>query len=362
RDSFLLSLATMSAATVAMGCLPTYAQAGAAATVAFVALRCVQGFCLGGELPGAITYAVEVVPERRATLACGIVFGCVSSGVLLATGVSSLVHWLLPPDAVEAYGWRLGFLIGGLLGIVSWGLRRSMEESPAFLRMRQRRQLAGLDGRGPLAELFARHRGRILVGVGATCVVAAFNGLLFAHMPAYLARTLGYGGREIATALNVASAATAVALVVATWIADIVPRRAVYGLGCLVIAAGALPAYGALVGKDLPLPTLFLLIGLAAMFTHGTFAAILADLFPTEVRFSGVAFSMNISSVIFSGLGPLAATWLIATTGRPDAPAYLVIGSALIALASLVLGRRIGGEIGPERAPDARPAEGIAPA
>lgn len=74
----MLSLAVMSLATTAMGLLPTYAQWGPAATVLFVLMRLVQGFRVGGELPGAITYVTEVVPPRRATLACGLVFGCIA--------------------------------------------------------------------------------------------------------------------------------------------------------------------------------------------------------------------------------------------------------------------------------------------
>ncbi len=113
RESFMLSLATMSLATIAMGLLPGYASIGAWASAGFVLLRVVQGFCLGGELPGAITYAVEVVPVRHATLACGVVFGCVSAGVLLATGVSALLHAILPAELMEGWGWRIAFLIGG---------------------------------------------------------------------------------------------------------------------------------------------------------------------------------------------------------------------------------------------------------
>jgi MFS family permease len=236
---------------------------------------------------------------------------------------------------MEGWGWRLAFFIGGLLGIGSWALRRSLEESPAFLRMRVRLAQAKAVGgteRGPLAELFREHSGRIAIGIGATAIVGVFNGLLFAQMPAYLGRTLQYPAASIAAAINIAVAAMSVSLVVATWVGDMVPRRYVFRTGCVALAVGAVPAYGAIVDHGLPLPMLFLLIGLSACFTHGTFAAILADLFPTRVRFSGVAFTLNVGAVIFSGLVPLAATWLIAATGRNDAPAFLIIGAALLAL------------------------------
>jgi MHS family proline/betaine transporter-like MFS transporter len=349
RHSFLLSLAIMSMATIGMGLVPSYATGGVGSTVVFIALRLVQGFCLGGELPGAITYAVEVVPQRRATLACGLVFGCVSAGVLVATAVNLVLSSTLSAEAMQDWGWRVAFFIGGLLGVGSWMLRRALEESPAFLRMRRRlteETAAGRGQRGPLAELFVRHWQRIVVGICATCIVAAFNGLLFAHMGAYLGRSLNYPPSSIGAALNISSAAISISLVVACWIADMVPRRLVFQLGCLAIALGAFPAYSAMVDKSMPLPMLFFWIGLGACATHGTFAAILADLFPTRVRFSGVAFSLNIGAVVFSGIGPLFATWLIGATGQLTSPAFILVGSATLSFFAAFLLPRYSGQIG----------------
>jgi MFS family permease len=354
RHSFLLSLFVMSACTVAMGLMPTYGQWGAIATILFVALRFVQGLCLGGELPGALTYAVESVPRHRATLACGLVFGCVSSGVLLATGVSTLLHGMLTPEEMTSYGWRIAFILGGALGFLSYFLRRSLVESPDFLRMQERltqMRASGVRTRGPLAELFAEHRKRILVGIGATGAVAAFNGLLFAHMGGYLVRSVGYPPPEVASAINIAVAVTSVTLVIATWVADIVPRRHVYRLGTVVLALGAIPAYAMIVGREMPLPLLFGLIGLSACFTHGTFAAILADLFPTSVRFSGVAFSMNLGAVIFSAIGPLVATWLIGATGNLTAPAWVLIAAALLAFGCTFLLKGLEGQLAAQEEP-----------
>jgi MFS family permease len=311
-------------------------------------LRLLQGFSLGGELAGAITYVVEIAPKKRITFACGIIFGCVSSGVLLATSVSALLHAVLDANQMQQYGWRIAFLIGGLLGFVSWIVRQSLEESPEFLRMKR---TAASHGRGPLATLLSGHWIQVLVAMGATCVVATFNGLLFAHMPAYLARTLGYPGPEIALGLNIASGVTALSLVAATYVADLVPRRLVFRVGCVVIGLGALPAYKALAAHQLPLATIFLLIGLSAACTHGTFAAILADLFPTPIRFSGVALALNVGAVIFSGLAPLLATWLIEYTGAQDAPGYLVLGSACLAFATSFALKPLEGEIDGTRRP-----------
>lgn len=347
RGSFLLSLGAMSAATAAMGLVPGYATGGLASTVIFVLLRLVQGFCLGGELPAAITYVVEVAPRRHAALACGLVFGCVSAGVLLATGVSQALHLLLGSAGMVTWGWRVAFLTGGLLGGVSWLLRRSLEESPAFLRMkaRLRRDTPSGSAAGPLTKLMQAHRARLLAGVVATGVVPTFNGLLFAHMGGYLVRLLSYPPASVAAGLNIAAAATAITLVIACLVADRWSPLGMFRIGCAMLALGAVPAYLALVAHELPLGIMFLLIGLSACFTHGTFAFLLADLFPTEVRLSGVALAMNLGAVVFSALGPLLAGMLILWTGWLAVPGTLVAAAAVLALGASVVLPGLSGQL-----------------
>src|SRR4029453_16720288 len=104
RRVFLWSIFVMSGATLGMGLVPSYAQWGVAASVLMVVLRLIQGFCLGGELPGALTYVVETAP-RMAPLVCGVVFACVTMGVAVAAGVSLTVRSLLDPAMAPLYPW-----------------------------------------------------------------------------------------------------------------------------------------------------------------------------------------------------------------------------------------------------------------
>ncbi len=138
RRSFMASLLIMTGVTLAMAVVPSYAAIGLAAPLIFTALRFIQGLCVGGEMPGALTYVVETAP-RRAGLACGIVIFCANTGVFLGTSISALLHGVLAPAAMEDYGWRIAFAVGGLLGAISVVLRRALEETPAFRSMRQRR-------------------------------------------------------------------------------------------------------------------------------------------------------------------------------------------------------------------------------
>src|SRR6476659_3979228 len=125
RRVFLISIFVMSGATLGMGLVPSFATWGPAASVLMVVLRLIQGFCLGGELPGALTYVVETAPQQ-APLVCGVVFSCVTLGVVAATGVSLAVRTWLPSASVGTFGWRVAFLLGGLGGVLSFALRRSL--------------------------------------------------------------------------------------------------------------------------------------------------------------------------------------------------------------------------------------------
>ena len=325
RRVFLLSLAIMSLATLGMGLVPTYAAWGAAASALMVALRLTQGFSLGGELPGALTYVVETAP-RRAPFVCGIVFSCVTLGVAVATGVSLLLRTVLPPALVGVYGWRLAFVIGGLGGVLSFVLRRSLEESPEFARMKQ------LAARRPFWELLQNHASVVVVGVSLLAGTAAFNGLFFSHMAAYMTGVLGYDARFTVFAQTTAVVVHAISILVVGRLADRVSPRLLLRTGAGTIALLAFPFYIALAGHLVSATILLVAAGIVASLLNGTFAVLLTDLFPTRLRFTGVALAFNIAFTIFSGTAPLVATSLIRMTDATTSPALLMIVCGAITL------------------------------
>jgi MFS family permease len=333
---FVGSALVVSLVTLAMGMLPTYAQIGAAAPLLLLGLRLAQGFCLGGELPGAITYVVETVP-RRASLVCGVMFACVNAGVLLATLVRLGVQEMLPADAAADWGWRFGFLLGGALGLVGFRLRRALIETPAFARLE--RTVARL----PLREVLAAYPKPTLVGVATVAATAGFTGLFFVHMPGYLVRVLHHDPSDVAIAQNVAIAVTSFALVAVGWIGDRVPRQRLIAAGAALLLFGSWPCYRALASETAPLAALLVLAALGASLTAAVFATAVADLFPTRVRFSGVATCYNLSFTLFSGTAPLLATAATAITGLPAAPALVMAGCAALTLfGSLWIERHAG--------------------
>ena len=338
RTVFLWSVFIMSGATLGMGLVPSYAQWGVAASALMVTLRLIQGFCLGGELPGALTYVVETAP-RIAPFVCGVVFACVTMGVAVATGVSLSVRTFLDPELVPVYGWRIAFVLGGLGGVLSFILRRSLEESPEFARMKS------FAVRQPFRELLRTNLVHVLIGCAILAGTGCFNGLFFSHLPAYLSSVLQYDPRQAVMAQTVGVVASAIGILATGWLGDRIPPRHLLRAGVVLLLIFAFPFYNALESRAMNLTLLCTLAGLAAGLTNGSFAVLLTDLFPTRIRFTGVALVFNVSFTIFSGTAPLVATTLIRDTGSPTSPAYLMMFSAVLALLGSLWVERHGGNV-----------------
>ncbi|MBN8915489.1 MAG: MFS transporter [Rhizobiales bacterium] len=323
RPVFIGSLGLTTLATIAIGLLPNYQSWGIAAPLLLVAFRMVQGICLGGELPGAVTYAVEAAPAR-AGLACGFIIFCVNVGVLIATLVNLGIQYALPPQDVADYGWRIAFLLGGVIGLVSFALRRKLEESPEFVN------LHGKATRHPLRELMRHHGRSVLVAAGVAAIIAGFNGMLYGFVPAFLVKTLHYPAPDVALAMTVALVVSSVGLILAGWAGDFVPGRLILRVGSLGMVVVVVPLFALMANHGASIVLVLSLLSLVFSLASGIWPSILAGLFPTQVRFTGIALSYNVSVTLLSGFAPLAATALIAQTGMNSAPALYIAASAAL--------------------------------
>lgn len=337
RRVFIVSILAMSAATICMGLLPTVASIGPTASVLMVCLRLLQGFSLGGELPGAITFVVETAP-RTAGFAAGFIFFCVNSGVALASGLSLAVHESLAEPQIIDWGWRIGFLFGGCLGLVSFWLRLSLEETREFQLLRH------TAAKRPFLELLKSHPAPVVIGISSMIATAGFNGLLFA-MPSFLPRVMHYEAVDAIKAQNVCLVVLSFGLLAAAWLGDRIPRRWILGTGALALLVLSVPFFAAANEHSVGLLTLFALAGVAASFVNGPMSGVVADLFPTRIRFSGVAVSFNLAFSIFSGIAPLAATYLVKRSDSPVAAAYYMCFCALLTLLGALFLHRYDGRI-----------------
>ncbi len=336
RGVFLTSLMMVSLATLGMGLLPGYRVLGPLAAVGMVTLRVIQGLFLGGEVPGATVYAVETAPQRPG-LACGVLYAFINTGVLAAALVNLGLNNALPGPAVADWGWRLGFGLGGVLGFIAVLARGALNESRGF------EDLGDKISRRPFIEALKANPGAIFIAIGVMAATGAFNGLLFAHMPAFFTGALRYPAKDVALAQNLALVCGTVSLFTFGVIGDRIPRRWIVRAGALAFVLLAWPFYRAMAGHSFNLMLGLSLAGIVSGLCNGTFAALASDLFPTRLRFTSLALALNISFSVTLGLSPLIATTLAAKTHDLAAPAYvLMAAAALTFFASFFTKRREG--------------------
>lgn len=338
RVMFLVSVFAMSACTIAIGLLPTYASIGVLAPLLLVLLRLTQGFFLAGELPCSITYVVEEMP-RKASLVSGLVVFCLHSGVLVATVVSLVLHTTLTHQELFSWGWRLAFLLGGVTGLPSYWLRSSLEESQEYARLKSH------VARRPLRQVLTEFPRPVLIGVCVAGIVNTANSLLFVVLPSYMTGVLHYPAHEVGLAQTTAIAAMAIPLLLVAWLGTRVPPRLLHRLGSALLLLGAWPVYRALAAHAISPMLALLMLGLAASLVSGTYAFLLADLFPTPLRFSGVAMALNLATVVFTGITPLLVAGLIRASGDLAAPGLYLSAIALVALVAGLLLKPASGRI-----------------
>jgi MFS family permease len=266
------------------------------------------------------------------------------------------VHETLTVEEIQAWGWRIGFLVGGALGLFSFVLRIWLEESREFARIRA---VAGASA-APIAEVVRTYPVAVAVGVAILAVTAGFNGLLFA-MPAFLPQTMGYEAVRATEAQNVALLIMSFGLLFVAWLSDRVSRKALALTGTTLLVVLAWPFFRAAEEQSVSLIALFALAGVVGSICAGTVIAVAADLFPTRIRFSGVALSYNLSFTFFSGLAPVVAALLARETGVAATAAYYMIGCAALSFVAALVMHRYDGRILADLASGARPA-GVKPA
>ncbi|MFF8386422.1 MFS transporter [Streptomyces kanasensis] len=322
RPTLVLVLSLMTGATTLMGLLPTYAVAGAAAPWLLTALRVVQGLSAGGEFGGAVAVLTESAPPGRRGLYGAWQSFTVALGLLAGAGAAALVATALTGAQVEAWGWRLPFLLALPLGLAALWLRLALEETPAFRRAR---------ATPPAARPAASARDSavaVVLGAGRLMAWSAAGYTFLVVLPSYLQASLGASLREALAATVVANLGFAAAILPAGALSDRVGRRAVMVSGALLAAVAALPLLRLLQDPDAPpwakgvaVAVAGAVVGLLA----GPGPAMLAEMFPTRVRHTGLGVTYALANAVFSGCAGLLLTELARRTGSPDVPAYYVI-------------------------------------
>ncbi|MER7946604.1 glycine betaine/L-proline transporter ProP [Streptomyces sp. NPDC096079] len=327
-----LTMILMAVGTFAIGLIPSYASIGFWAPVLLVLFRMLQGFSTGGEYGGASTFIAEYAPDRRrGYFGSFLEFGTLAGYVAAAGLVTALTAWL-GSDTMEAWGWRVPFLVAGPLGLVGLYLRLRLDETPAFRKLdggaANPVETSAADG---LGKIFRQQWPALILCVALVGAYNVTDYMLLSYMPTYLSDELGYGETHGLLILLLVMVALMLVITRVGRLSDRLGRKPVLMTGMLGFLLLSLPAF-LLIGQDgVPAITAGMaMLGLSLVCLLGTMSAALPALFPTEVRYGSLAVGYNLSASLFGGTTPLVVTALIGATGSSLMPAYYAMGAALV--------------------------------
>ena len=337
KAALSLTIVMMAAATGVVGLLPSYASIGVAAPILLVLARMVQGFATGGEWGGAAAFLVEHSPTKRRGFVSSLQqIGNHLGGVVGSSLVAALT-FTLSQQAYLSWGWRLPFILGLLVGPIGLYLRLKVADTPAFRQAVAEKRVE----RTPLRTAFTLFGGRIVSATLISIIGTTTNFVFTIYLMNYAIQQQHLPADLALLSLTLTHALLIVLLPGVGWLSDRVGRKPLMLIMSFGFVFASYPMFRAITDAPSVL-TLFIvqfLYSLLQMFYTGTIAPVLAELFPTRVRFTGLSVSYGLAVTLAGGTAPFVATLLVKQTGNPVAPAYYVMALALVSGIAMLLTR-----------------------
>ncbi|MCU5773814.1 MHS family MFS transporter [Erwiniaceae bacterium BAC15a-03b] len=334
KVTLVASLLTMGISTVVIGLLPGYETIGVFAPMLLALARFGQGLGLGGEWGGAALLATENAPPKKRALYGSFPQLGAPIGFFFANGTFLLLSWLLTDEQFMEWGWRVPFILSAVLVLIGLYVRVSLHESPVFAKVQQ----AKAQVKVPIGTLFSKHMTATILGTFIMLATYTLFYIMTVYSMSYGTAAqpvgLGYSRNSFLWMLMVAVIGFGIMVPIAGMLADRFGRRKTMITITLLIIAFAL-LFPVMLGSGQQwLVMSFLVLGLSIMgLTFGPMGALLPELFPTEVRYTGASFSYNMSSILGASVAPYIATWLTANYGLYAVGLYLASMACLTLLA-----------------------------
>jgi len=333
KATLIATLLIMGIGTALIGLLPTYAAIGVAAPILLTVLRILQGIAVGGEWGGSVLLAMEWgSTKRRGFMASWPQMG-VPLGLLLSTFLVQVMSATTGPD-FEVWGWRVPFLVSLLLVAVGLYVRLRVLESPEFAAVKERKEVVRL----PLTEVLRTQWREVLLSAFVRLSEQAPFYLFITFVLTYGTQHLKLTRGSLLTDTMIAAAVGLVGVPLFGHLSDLIGRRRMYGIGVVCTGLFAFPYFGLLNTREAALVLLAIVLSLVFHdMQYGPQAALIAESFGTNVRYSGAGLGYQLASVIAGGPAPLIAAAILKNTGSSTGIAWYIVGCAVISMIALVL-------------------------
>ena len=340
RTAMMLTIVLMAAGSLAIGLLPTFAMVGWLAPILLLLARIAQGMSLGGEVSNASAYLAEIAPPERRGRYSSFFYISTGSAVLLASLLGALLTAVLSKEELAAYGWRIPFVIGGVLGLIGLWLRRAMPETDQFEENKAKAQAL----KHPLLTTLREHPKAVGQLVGFTLLSTLCYYTFFSALTPFAVSSRGADAGEVFVALSIATALFVALQYPMGLVADRFGRKPQLLVWSAATAVLVVPL-STLIGPGLGNLLVVFCVGLGLYTAMTSIApAIMSELFPTELRGLGIGAWYNLTVALFGGTAPLVIQTLSAA-GWADAFFWYVAAGAAIAFLVILTLPETRGEV-----------------
>ncbi|BBY45483.1 MFS transporter [Mycolicibacterium celeriflavum] len=331
------------AATFLMGCLPTYAQIGVWAPILLVVLRFLQGFAVGGEWGGAVLLVAEHCPNDKRAFWASWPQAAVPVGNMLATVVLLMLTGLLPEAAFLSWGWRVAFWLSAVVVLIGYYIRTKVSDAPIFLAAQEEVERVKAVSYG-VFEVLRRYPRGVFTAMGLRFAENIMYYLVVTFSIVYLKTHVGADTSDILWWLLVAHAVHFLVIPQVGRLSDRFGRRPVYIVGAIAGGTWGFFAFPMMNSGSYLLIMAAVILGLVIhALMYSPQPAIMAEMFPTRMRYSGVSLGYQVTSIVAGSLAPAIATWLLARYDSAVPIALYLAGASVITLVAALFTRETKG-------------------
>lgn len=342
KKTLVLTLSLMGGATVMIGLLPTYDQIGIWAPILLILMRIIQGMGIGGEWGGALLLAYEYAPEKRKGFFGSIPQAGVTIGMLMATFIVSLMT-LFSEEQFLSWGWRIPFLMSAVLVLLGLWIRKDIDETPEFQKVKQSGQVA----KAPLRDTLTHHWREVLIAAGLKVVETAPFYIFSTFIVSYATTTLTYQKSQVLEAVTLGALVATVMIPLMGLLSDKIGRKRMYAVSVALLGLFIVPWFmlldtGTTWAIMLATVVMFGIIWAPITAVLGTLCS---EIFSANVRYTGITLGYQIGAALAGGTAPLIATGLLAKYDGDWVPVAWYLGAtvtiSLIAIFFASRSRRI---------------------
>jgi MHS family proline/betaine transporter-like MFS transporter len=349
RAALVVTIGLMAVGTGVVGLIPSYASWGIVAPLILVLCRMAQGFSTGGEWGGAAAFLVEYAPTKTRGLISSYQQAATALGLLFATLVSYLLTRLMDPADFASWGWRAAFLLGFVLGPIGYYLRTHVHETPAFERTVDQKDVT----KAPIRVAFRDFKAPLLAAFALSIVGCVVNYVFIIFLPSFAQQQLKIPASTTFLSTAIAGIIYLVLTPFMGALSDKIGRKTMFfamsGLSTvlaypLFLLLVSVPTAGGLIATQAIASVLLTMYA-------GPICAILAEMFPTRIRYTALSVSYGFAVAIFGGFAPYISTYLIQATANPLAPAFYVMAAGILSFLGVLFVEERAGRPLPDETP-----------